>query len=154
MNYDIKHTWGGKSSHCKDPFHARQISTPALQPCPALTTTVQRRWPGKPELELYWRTIWVQCILTYVCISLVSRCVFTGFLNGGGWNASKLSFTRNIREPQCVSYKPLHSSSIQTSAGSWNLFPIFIQRIWSANPGACLCEMIPHRDLWEVQVKI
>lgn len=31
----------------------------------------------------------------------------------------------------------------------------YIQRIWSPDPGACLyvCEMIPHRDLWEVRVK-
>lgn len=57
VNYNIKHTWGGKSPHCKDPFHARQKSTPALQPCPALPTTVQRRWPGKPELDLHWRTL-------------------------------------------------------------------------------------------------
>lgn len=74
VNYNIIHTWGGKSPHCKDPFHARQKSIPALQPCPALTTTVQRRWPEKPELDFYWKLIWVLCILTYVHISQVSKC--------------------------------------------------------------------------------
>lgn len=155
VNYNIIHTWGGKSPHCKDPFHTRQKSTPALLPCPALTITVQRRWPEKPELDFYWRIIWVLCILTYVHISQVSRCVFTRFLIWRGWNASKLSLTEYVREPQCVSY--INHSILLLSKLVWAAWTYFryIQRIWSPDPGGCLyvCEMIPHRALWEVRVK-